>query len=264
MAARPYAKAARWSAPCTIGPASTSVSDGGGAWSDTRWQYSALRRTTPAMTDRVAGRRTGRYNWQAGSWVFGLEADGIGLTSMARQRAPICRPISALRTRTLASFTRPHRLCRWPVLFYGPVVPATRTAAKRTRGARHRARCNTDRCGCRGAGVEWCFAPSLAPRSNSATMATTRTRPIPALSPRATANSLDIDPSRSHQLSLRRPVRVLLISANLQQLKAPASSGAFLLRSARSMASWHPYRPQRSDSATAHARAARPGPQTAP
>src|SRR4051812_12554111 len=77
MAARPYTKAPM-AAPVAIYDWTgfyIGVS-GGGAWSDTRWQYFAAGvNTNHDGSGWLAGGQIG-YNWQAGSWGFGLEADG--------------------------------------------------------------------------------------------------------------------------------------------------------------------------------------------
>jgi len=197
MAARPYTKAPV--APVAIYNWTGFYVglSGGGAWSDTRWQYFASGvNTNHDGSGWLAGGQVG-YNWQAGSWVFGLEADGHWADINGSTACPNPAYLCATDVRTLASFRGRIGYAAGPVLFYGTGGAGyadTRYSATTPGGPNFAY--NTDRWGyAAGAGIEWGFAPSWSAKVEYMHYGfDTNTVPIPALSATATAIlRLDID-----------------------------------------------------------------------
>jgi outer membrane immunogenic protein len=140
--------------------------NGGGAWGHTSWLFDgATVNSNHDISGGFAGGQIG-YNWQAGAWVFGLEADGDWANITGSAICPNPTFVCATDVRDLASFRGRIGFAANNVLFYGTGgagyanahysalsggVPATLTTGF----------FNTDRWGwTAGAGIEWGFAPN--------------------------------------------------------------------------------------------------------
>jgi outer membrane immunogenic protein len=188
LAARPYTKAPM-AAPVAIYNWTgfyIGVS-GGGAWSDTRWQYIGA-----AVNTNHDG-----SGWQAGSWVFGLEADGHWADINGSTLCPNPAYVCATDVRTLASFRGRIGYAAGPVLLYGTGGAGfadSRYSATTPGGPNFFY--STDRWGyAAGAGIEWGFAPNWSAKVEYMHYGfDTNTAPIPALSALTTTDlRLDID-----------------------------------------------------------------------
>lgn len=195
LAARPYTKAPMAAAVYNWTGFYVGLS-GGGAWSDTRWQYfGAAVNTDHSGSGWLAGGQVG-YNWQAGSWVFGLEADGHWADINGSTACPNAAFLCSTDVRTLASFRGRIGYAAGPVLFYGTGGAGyadTRYSAT-SPGANFFY--TTDRWGyAAGAGIEWGFAPNWSAKVEYMHYGfDTDTAPILALSNTSTTNlRLDID-----------------------------------------------------------------------
>ena len=198
MAARPYTKAPM-AAPVAIYDWTgfyIGVS-GGGAWSDTRWQYFGVGiNTNHDGSGWLAGGQIG-YNWQAGSWVFGLEADGHWADINGSTLCPNPAFVCGTDVRTLASFRGRIGYAAGPVLFYGTGGAGfadTRYSATTPGGPNFFY--GTNRWGyAAGAGIEWGFAPNWSAKVEYMHYGfDSNTAPVGALSAVGTADlRLDID-----------------------------------------------------------------------
>ncbi|MDE2378446.1 outer membrane beta-barrel protein [Bradyrhizobium sp.] len=136
--------------------------NGGGGWGRQRWQYAgAAVDTNHDISGGLAGGQVG-YNWQAGAWVFGLEADGDWADINGSAACPNAAFVCATNVRTLASFRGRLGYAAGPVLFYG-------TGGAGFADARYSATApggpnffySSDRWGyAAGAGIEWGFMPN--------------------------------------------------------------------------------------------------------
>jgi outer membrane immunogenic protein len=141
--------------------------NGGGGWGDSRWQYTLTPgfNTNHHTSGGLAGGQIG-YNWQAGSWVFGVEADGDWADINGSTLCPNPAFVCATNTRTLASFRGRVGWTVNNVLFYGTGgVGYANTRYSALGGGVPAAGLtgffNTDRWGyAAGAGIEWGFAPN--------------------------------------------------------------------------------------------------------
>ena len=197
LAARPYTKAP----PPVVAPIYNWTGfyigvSGGGGWADTRWQYfgSAVN-TNHDLSGWLAGGQVG-YNWQAGSWVFGLEADGHWADIEGSTLCPNPAFVCGSEVRALASFRGRLGYAAGPVLFYGTggagYVDARYSA---TTPAGPNFFYSTDRWGyAAGAGIEWGFAPNWSAKVEYMHYGFGGwTAPIGALSIVSTDLRLDID-----------------------------------------------------------------------
>ena len=191
---------------------------GGGAWSDTRWQYFGAVNSNHDGSGWLAGGQVG-YNWQAGSWVFGLEADGHWADINGSTLCPN-RPLSAVRT--LVRWLRSAAVSATPLdpcCSTEPVVPATRkpTTAQRLLVARTSSTTPTAGATRPVLASSGALLQTGAPRSNTCTMASTRT-------PR---RSLLCRPPQP-QISVWTSIRSRLVSTIALVARAPWSPGTEL------------------------------------
>jgi len=168
LAARPYTKALPMAEAGYNWTGFYIGANGGYGWGRTTSTDTVIRTsTTHDPSGGLAGGQIG-YNWQAGTWVLGLEADGDWAN--IRGSAPCPNPAfgCASNIRDLASFRGRIGYAVGPALFYGTgglgyananynefsvagaIPPAGATAFY-----------STDRWGyAAGAGIEYGFAPS--------------------------------------------------------------------------------------------------------
>ena len=164
LAARPYTKAP----PPVLAPIYNWTGfyiglSAGGGWGRTDWQYNTI--LTPSTNHDISGWLAGGqvgYNWQAGSWVFGLEADGHWADINGSTLCPNPAFVCASKVDTLASFRGRLGYAAGPVLFYGTggAGYAHEKFSATTPGGPNFFY-GTDRWGyAAGAGIEWGFAPN--------------------------------------------------------------------------------------------------------
>jgi outer membrane immunogenic protein len=119
LAARPYTKAPPIAEAVYNWTGFYIGANGGYGWGKTTSVDTVIgTSSTHNPSGALAGGQIG-YNWQAGSWVFGLEADGDWAN--IRGSAPCPNPAfgCASNTRALASFRGRIGYAAGPVLFYG-------------------------------------------------------------------------------------------------------------------------------------------------
>lgn len=199
LAARPYTKAP---------PPIVSVYNwtgfyigvsGGGGWGRTDWQYNTIP-ASPSTNHDISGWLAGGqvgYNWQAGSWVFGLEADGHWADINGSTLCPNPAFVCGSKVDTLASFRGRIGYAAGPVLFYGTggAGYAHEKFSAVTPGGPNFFT-NADRWGyAAGAGIEWGFAPNWSAKVEYMHYGFDRwTAPVGALSGVATTDlRLNID-----------------------------------------------------------------------
>ena len=135
---------------------------GGGGWGETRWQYiGVVGNTNHDSSGWLAGGQAG-YNWQAGSWVFGLEADAHWADIDGSTFCPNAAFTCGTNVNTLASFRGRLGYAAGPVLFYGTGGAGySNTRYSATSAGPLNFFDSTDRWGyAAGAGIEWGFAPN--------------------------------------------------------------------------------------------------------
>ncbi|THD62650.1 MAG: porin family protein [Bradyrhizobium sp.] len=139
--------------------------NGGGGWGHSHFQFIGDPDSSHDTSGGLAGGQIG-YNWQMGTWVFGLEADGDWADIKGSTLCPNPSFVCATDTRDLASFRGRVGYAANNVLFYGTGgvgyannrysvlsggVPAIGTTGYFT----------DDRWGyAAGAGIEWGFTPN--------------------------------------------------------------------------------------------------------
>jgi outer membrane immunogenic protein len=167
LAARPYTKAA----PMAVAPVYNWTGfyigiNGGGGSGHTDWLYTgAAVNTNHNTSGGMAGGQVG-YNWQAGSWVYGLEADGDWANIKGSTLCPNPTFVCATNTRDLASFRGRIGYAANNVLFYGTggAGYANNRYSALTAGLPAFGTTgyfSNDRWGyAAGAGIEWGFAPN--------------------------------------------------------------------------------------------------------
>lgn len=166
LAARPYTKAPVMPVEVYNWTGFYIGANGGYGWGKTTETFTRVGTvTTHDPAGALAGGQIG-YNWQAGAWVFGLEADGDWAN--IRGSAPCPGPSfnCASDTRSLASFRGRIGWASGPVLLYGTggfgydnTHYSTLTFAAGLPAAGATGVFNTDRWGyAAGAGIEYGFA----------------------------------------------------------------------------------------------------------
>lgn len=142
--------------------------NGGGGWGHTHEVDTVLLTSTAHdMSGGLAGGQIG-YNWQAGAWVFGLEADGDWADINGSAPCPVATANCASSTRALASFRGRIGWATGPALLYATggagyansryttLSAAAGLPAPGTTGV-----FSDDRWGyALGAGIEYGFAPN--------------------------------------------------------------------------------------------------------
>lgn len=140
--------------------------NGGGGWGRTDFQFSnGTPNANHDLSGGFAGGQIG-YNWQAGPWVFGLEADGDWANLSGSALCPNPAFACASNVRDLASFRGRVGYAVNNVLFYGTGGAGYANAHYTTLSGGVPAATTTgvfndDRWGyAAGAGIEYGFAPN--------------------------------------------------------------------------------------------------------
>jgi outer membrane immunogenic protein len=165
LAARPYTKAPPVPIAAVYNWTGFYIGvSGGGGWGQTDWQYISAPvspNTNHDISGWLAGGQAG-YNWQAGSWVFGLEADAHGANINGSALCPDPAFVCGSKVDTLASFRGRIGYAAGPVLFYGTGGAGyahVKYSAVTLGGPNFFT--SADRWGyAAGAGIEWGFAPN--------------------------------------------------------------------------------------------------------
>jgi outer membrane immunogenic protein len=168
LAPRPYTKAPPMAVAAVYNWTGFYVGvNGGGGWGRTDWHFLVV--DTFANHDTSGGMAGGQvgYNWQAGTWVFGVEADGDWANIRGSTLCPNPAFVCDSNTRDLASFRGRVGYAAGPVLFYGTGGAGyanTHYSALTPGGVSGPGSTgffSSDRWGyAAGAGIEWGFAPS--------------------------------------------------------------------------------------------------------
>jgi outer membrane immunogenic protein len=166
LAAMPYAKAPPFAAAIYNWTGFYIGVNGGGGWGQSKWQYALSPiDTNHGTSGAMAGGQIG-YNWQAGPWLFGLEADGDWANIRGSRPCPNPAFVCTTDTRDLASLRGRMGYAASNLLFYatgGFGYAATHYSALTggNPGAGTTGFYNNDRWGyAAGAGIEWGFTPN--------------------------------------------------------------------------------------------------------